>query len=107
VKIPQHLAFPFILASLMGEAAIAAWELNALHRATSAAHAIAAAFGPTGPVTATVSVNLFIGLIPMGRVNHPFLVIAVCDFLLGALAVALAILLVYTVATGSRRKTPS
>ena len=98
------MLFLSMLASLTGGAAMAAYELNNLHRSMTAGQEIAAAVarglgGPTATPTnlvETVSVSLFFGLIPLGRVGHPYLVIAVGDVILGTLVTGFSILLVYT-----------
>jgi CHASE2 domain-containing sensor protein len=96
------------LASLLGGVALAAYEVNNLHRAMTAGYAIANAVADglgerTSEITATVSVSLCFGLISMGRVDNPYLVIAVGDVILGTLITGCAIVFVYTLRAAFRR----
>jgi hypothetical protein len=115
MKLPsKRMLFLLMLASLLSGAALAAYELNNLHRAMTAGQEIAAAVtrglgGPTATPTnmvENVSVNLFFGLIPLGPVDHPYLVIAVGDVILGTLITGFAILLVYTLRGAFGRNPP-
>jgi hypothetical protein len=97
----------------LGGVALAAYELNNLHRGIKVAHEIGAsvAKGLGGsetifePIT-TVSVSLCFGLIPLGPVGDPYLVIAVGDFLLGTLITGFAILVGYTLRQALSRNAP-
>jgi hypothetical protein len=91
--------------------ALAAYELNNLHRAMTAANEIAAAAaaglgGTVTQTTATVTVGLCFGLIPLGPVANPYLVIAVGDVILGTLVTGCAILFVYTLRGALHRNPP-
>lgn len=91
-----------VVASCLGGAALAAYEINNLHRAITVAQKVAAAVvsgldgdGAPTQTTATVSISLCFGLIPIGRVDNPYLVLAVGDVILGTLLTGFAIALVY------------
>lgn len=100
-----------MLAALLSGVALAAYELYNLHRAMTATYAIGAAVakglgGTMSQPTATVSVSLCFGLIPVGTVDNPYLVIAVGDVMLGTLIAGFAILVAYTLRGAVRRDPP-
>lgn len=100
-----------ILASLLSGVALAAYELDKLHRAMTASEKIADAVagglgGTRSQTTVTVTVSLFFGLIPVGRVDNPYLVMAVGDFILGTFITGFAIILVYSLCRAFRRTPP-
>jgi hypothetical protein len=102
MKVPSKLSLIFsMLVSALSGVALAAYEVNNLNRvinsADSIADAIAAGLGgiPAGK-SVTVTASLCFGLIPLGRVENPQLVIAIGDFILGALITGCGIFLVYT-----------
>jgi hypothetical protein len=109
MRIPSKRSFFLsILASLLSGVALAAYELNTLHRAMNVANETAAAVakglgGTVSDATATVSVSLCFGLIPLGPVGNPYLVIAVGDVILGTLITGLAILVVFMLCGAFRR----
>jgi len=100
-----------MLASLLGGVALAAYELNSLHRGLNVGHEIGAAVakvlgGTVTQETVTVYVSLCFGLIPVERLDNPYLVIAVGDLILGTLITAFAIVVVYTLRGAFSRNTP-
>jgi hypothetical protein len=107
----KRLLLLLTLASLLGGVALAAYELNNLHRGMSVAREIGAAVakglgGAMSEETMTVSVSLCFGLVPVGTVENPYLVIAVGDLILGTLVTAIAIALAYTLLAAFRRNHP-
>jgi hypothetical protein len=98
-----------MLASLLCGAALAAYEVNELRRAMTVSHQIAQAIasglggGTVSRTSSTVSVSLCFGLIPLGPVDKPYLVVAVGDVILGTLVAGLVILMVYSLRGGFRR----
>jgi hypothetical protein len=112
MKLPsKRLFFLSILASLLGGVALAAYELNNLHRALTAGQSIAEAIagglgGTPSQITTTFTVRLCFGLIPLGRVGNPYLVIAVGDLILGTFITGFAIVLVYMLRAVFRRNRP-
>ncbi len=100
-----------MFASFLSGMALAAYEVNNLHRVMTAGNAIGAAVakglgGTVSKTTATVSVSLCFGLIPLGPVSNPYLVIAVGDVILGTLITGFAIVLVYTLRAAYWRNRP-
>lgn len=90
-----------ILAAVVGGVALAAYELSILRQAVSLAESVADSVaaglgGTAADRSVTVSVSLLLGLIPVGPVKNPYLVIAVGDFFLGALISGAAILLAFS-----------
>lgn len=97
----KRLILLSMIVSLLGGVALAAFDLSNMHRAINLAHEIsedlAKSFGETAIIsepTTTVSVALCIGLIPVGVVDHPYLVVAVGDAILGSMVTGLAILII-------------
>lgn len=72
--------------------------------AEAIARSVAEGFGGESTRTAaTVDISLCFGLIPLGRVENPYLAIALGDFILGTVFTGFAILLVYTLRGVCRR----
>jgi hypothetical protein len=97
-----------VLVSILGGVALAAYDLDTLHRGITASREIAQAVakglgGTASELTVTVSPSLCLGLIPLGPVENPYLVVAVGDFILGTLVTGCAILLVYALRAALRR----
>lgn len=103
---------PGILASLLGGMALASYEIYRLNRATTAAEAIASEVaaglggGSVSNKTVTTSVRLCFGLIPVGRVEHPRLVMAVGNLLAGTIITACLLYLLLALHRVTRRNVP-
>lgn len=101
-----------ILASILGGIALASYEIYKLDRVTTAADAIASAVaaglggGTVSSKTVTTSVQLCFGLIPVGRVEHPRLVTAVGNLLVGTIITGCLLFLLLALRRVTRRKAP-
>lgn len=107
----KRLRLLWIFAWLFGVVALAAYELYKLHALMTAGHQIGAAVAKgldetVTRETATVPVSQCFGLLPLGPVGNPYLVIAVGDVILGTLITGFAILVVYRLRRGFRRDPP-
>ena len=98
-----------VLAAIVGGVGLAAYELYVLQQAIAVAESVAESIaaglgGASAEKSVTVSVSLLLGMIPVGPVDHPYLVIAIGDFVLGALITGAAMLIVYLGIVRLRRR---
>lgn len=112
MKIPSKTAIAVsILGSVLVGIALAAYELDNFNRGMNVgkaiAHSVAKGLGGTiSQSTVTVSVSLCFGLIPVGTVDNPYLVIAVGDVILGTLVTLSAVAIVWVLRETLRRNHP-